>query len=279
MAGYTLVAREHKQEDTIIRLGDVTIGGSAKVYMAGPCAVESREQLLATAKLVRQGGAQILRGGAFKPRTSPYDFQGLAEKGLEYMAEAREATGLKVITEVMDITAVPVVVQYADILQIGTRNMQNFALLKAVGRLNKPVLLKRGLSATLEEWLQAAEYILCEGNQQVIFCERGIRTFTTHTRNTLDMSVVPALKQVSHLPVIVDPSHGTGRCDLVESMALAGMAAGADGILVEVHPNPAEALCDGPQSLNPKKYFSLMHKLQAMEDFLFNLARQKAVGE
>ncbi|CUH97277.1 Phospho-2-dehydro-3-deoxyheptonate aldolase [Propionispora sp. 2/2-37] len=279
MAGYTLVAREHKQEDTIIRLGEVVIGGSAKVYMAGPCAVESREQLLTTAKLVRQGGAQMLRGGAFKPRTSPYDFQGLAEKGLEYMAEAREATGLKIVTEVMDISAVPVVAQYADILQIGARNMQNFALLKTVGRLDKPVLLKRGLSATLEEWLQAAEYILYEGNQQVIFCERGIRTFTTHTRNTLDMSVVPVIKQVSHLPVIIDPSHGTGRRDLVESMALAGLAAGADGILVEVHPNPEEALCDGPQSLNPKEYFSLMQKLRAMEDFLFRLARPRAVGE
>lgn len=279
MANYKLVSREHKAEDTVIRLGDVTVGGSAKIFMAGPCAVESREQLLTTARLVRQGGAQILRGGAFKPRTSPYDFQGLAEKGLEYMAEARELTGLKIVTEVLEPDAVPLVAQYADILQVGARNMQNFSLLKAVGRVRRPVLLKRGLAATLEEWLQAAEYIMHEGNQQVIFCERGIRTFTTHTRNTLDMSVVPALRQVSHLPVIVDPSHGTGRRDLVAPMALSALAAGANGLMLEMHPTPETALCDGPQSLHPQEYFSLMRELRALAGFLDGIACRKAAGE
>jgi len=279
MASYRLVSREYKAEDTVIRLGDVVIGGTAKVFIAGPCAVESREQLLTTARLVRQGGAQILRGGAFKPRTSPYDFQGLAEKGLEYMAEARALTGLKIVTEVLEPDAVPVVAQYADLLQIGARNMQNFSLLKAVGRSQKPVVLKRGLAATMDEWLQAAEYILYEGNQQVVFCERGIRTFATHSRNTLDMSVIPALKQASHLPVIVDPSHATGRRDLVAPMSLAGLAAGADGIMVEMHPNPEIALCDGPQSLYPQEYFLLMQELRALSGFLGGLARQKAVGE
>lgn len=279
MANYKLVSRDYKAEDTVIRLGDVAIGGTAKVFMAGPCAVESREQLLTTARLVRQGGAQILRGGAFKPRTSPYDFQGLAEKGLEYMAEARELTGLKIVTEVLEPATVTLVAQYADILQIGARNMQNFSLLKAVGRLRRPILLKRGLSATLEEWLQAAEYIMHEGNQQVIFCERGIRTFVTHTRNTLDMSVIPALKQVSHLPVIADPSHGTGRRDLVAPMALSALAAGADGLMLEMHPTPETALCDGPQSLHPQEYFSLMRELRSLAGFLDGLACRKAVGE
>lgn len=278
MSKYKLVSREYKEEDSVIRIGDVAIGGVRKVVMAGPCAVESKEQLLLTAKIIRQGGAQILRGGAFKPRTSPYDFQGLAEKGLEYMAEAREATGLKIVTEVVECEAVPLVAQYVDILQIGARNMQNFSLLKAVGRTNKPVLLKRGLAATLDEWLQAAEYIVHEGNPRVVFCERGIRTFTTHTRNTLDMSVVPALKQLSHLPIIVDPSHGTGRRDLVGPMALAGLAAGADGLMIEVHPNPAEALCDGPQSLNPSEYFALMQEFREMEAFLNRLAVKRAAG-
>ena len=276
-----LVSREHQACDTIIRLGDITIGGdNAACIIAGPCAVESRSQMLETARLIKRGGAQILRGGAFKPRTSPYDFQGLEEKGLEYMAEAREATGLKIITEVTTPETVPLVAQYADILQIGARNMQNFALLKAAGRNNRPVLLKRGLCATIEEWLSAAEYILAEGNRQVIFCERGIRTFENYTRNTLDLSAVTALKTLSHLPVIVDPSHGTGRREMVAPLSLAALAGGADGLMLEVHPNPAEALCDGPQSLPPAQYLSLMHELKAMTAFLAaRPARKHAVGE
>ncbi|WP_346356016.1 3-deoxy-7-phosphoheptulonate synthase [Azotosporobacter soli] len=280
MAHYTLASRESKSDDTLIRLGELTLGGCEKLFIAGPCAVESRRQMLDTARLVKRGGAQILRGGAFKPRTSPYDFQGLAEKGLEYMAEAREATGLRIISEVMAPDAVPLVAQYVDILQIGARNMQNFALLKAAGRSNRPVLLKRGLSATIEEWLQASEYILSEGNQQVIFCERGIRTFESYTRNTLDLSAVSAIKALSHLPVIVDPSHGTGRREMVSPMSLAALASGADGLMLEVHPNPAEALCDGPQSLPPAEYLALMHQLRAMNAFLAKLPeRAKAVGE
>ena len=276
-----LVSREHQACDTIIRLGDITIGGdNASCIIAGPCAVESRSQMLETARLIKRGGAQILRGGAFKPRTSPYDFQGLEEKGLEYMAEAREATGLKIITEVTTPEAVPLVAQYADILQIGARNMQNFALLKAAGRNNRPVLLKRGLCATIEEWLSAAEYILAEGNRQVIFCERGIRTFENYTRNTLDLSAVTALKTLSHLPVIVDPSHGTGRREMVAPLSLAALASGADGLMLEVHPNPAEALCDGPQSLPPSQYLSLMQQLKSLDGFLSKLYNgQQAVGK
>lgn len=280
MADYRLAAREQHQHDTVIRVGEVVIGGGSRCYIAGPCAVESRRQMLETARLVKRGGAHILRGGAFKPRTSPYDFQGLAETGLEYMAEARNATGLKIITEVMDTASVSLVAQYADILQIGARNMQNFALLKAAGRTNRPVLLKRGLAATIEEWLQAAEYILAEGNQQVILCERGIRTFEPHTRNTLDLSAVAAVKTLSHLPILVDPSHGSGRREMVAPLSMAALAGGADGLMLEVHPNPAIALCDGPQSLPPAQYLALMPQLRALDSFLNQLpALNPAVGE
>jgi len=261
---YKLVTREFKQEDTVIDVGGVLIGGENLVVMAGPCAVESREQLLESARIVKAGGAQFLRGGAFKPRTSPYAFQGLEEKGLELLAEAREKTGLKIVTEVMDVQSVPVVADCADVLQIGARNMQNFQLLKAVGRINKPVLLKRGMAATLNEWLNAAEYIMNEGNYNVILCERGIRTFEDYTRNTLDLSAVAAIKMISHLPVIVDPSHGTGVWKLVGPMARAAVAAGADGLMIEVHPNPAVALSDGKQSLTPKKFNLLMKDLAAI---------------
>ncbi|NLT94479.1 MAG: 3-deoxy-7-phosphoheptulonate synthase [Clostridia bacterium] len=261
---YKLASREFKAQDTVITIGDVTIGGQELQVMAGPCAVESREQLLETAAIVKQGGAKILRGGAFKPRTSPYSFQGLEKKGLEYLAEARETTGLLIVTEVMDTRSVDLVSRYADILQIGARNMQNFPLLKEVGKTNKPVLLKRGLSATVEEWIMAAEYILAAGNNQVILCERGIRTFETYTRNTLDLSVVPVIKHLTHLPIIVDPSHGTGKWRLVGPMAKAAVVAGVDGLIIEVHPNPVEALSDGPQSLKPEKYYQLMEELRQL---------------
>ena len=245
---YKLVSREFKQEDTIVDVGGVLIGGSHLVVMAGPCAVESREQLLQSAEIVKKAGAHFLRGGAYKPRTSPYAFQGLEVRGLEMLAEAREKTGLKIVTEVVDVESVSVVSDYADMLQIGSRNMQNFQLLKTVGKTNKPVLLKRGLSATINEWLNAAEYIMSEGNYNVVLCERGIRTYEEYTRNTLDLSAVAAVKNISHLPIIVDPSHGTGRWELVGPMSRAGIAAGADGLMIEVHPNPAEALSDGKQS-------------------------------
>ncbi|MDU2065255.1 MAG: 3-deoxy-7-phosphoheptulonate synthase [Sporomusaceae bacterium] len=258
---YKLVSREFHPENSVITVNGFEIGGKNLAVMAGPCAVESEEQLLESAKIVKAAGAQFLRGGAYKPRTSPYSFQGLEEEGLKYLAKARELTGLSIVTEVVDSHSVPVVSQYADILQIGARNMQNFQLLKAVGKADRPVLLKRGISATIDEWLNAAEYILSEGNSQVIFCERGIRTFETHTRNTLDLSAVAALKELSHLPVIVDPSHGTGVRSLVGPMAKAAIAAGADGLIIEAHPNPAEALSDGAQSLNPEDFQSLMESL------------------
>lgn len=260
-AGYKLVSREFKNDDTIVDVGGVFVGGSDIVVMAGPCAVESREQLLEAARIVKAAGAQFLRGGAYKPRTSPYSFQGLEEKGLEMLAEARELTGLKIVTEVVDIESVPVVGTYADVLQIGARNMQNFKLLKAVGKSGLPVLLKRGIAATINEWLYAAEYIMSEGNFNVMFCERGIRTFEEYTRNTLDLSAVAALKNLSHLPVIVDPSHGTGLWKLVRPMAKAAIAGGADGLMIEVHPNPAEALSDGNQSLTPTNFQALMSEV------------------
>ena len=260
-ADYKLVSREFKQEDTIVNVGGILIGGSHLAVMAGPCAVESREQLLQSAFIVKEAGAQFLRGGAYKPRTSPYAFQGLEQKGLEMLAEAREKTGLKIVTEVVDVESVPVVSAYADMLQIGSRNMQNFQLLKTVGKTNKPVLLKRGLSATINEWLNAAEYIMSEGNYNVVLCERGIRTYEEYTRNTLDLSAVAAVKNISHLPIIVDPSHGTGRWKLVGPMARAGIAAGADGLMIEVHPNPAEALSDGKQSLTPKNFALTMQEV------------------
>ncbi|MCM0760881.1 Phospho-2-dehydro-3-deoxyheptonate aldolase [Sporomusa paucivorans] len=253
-----LVSREFRQEDTVVDVQGVKIGGKHLGIMAGPCAVESQEQLLEAAKAVKRVGAQFLRGGAYKPRSSPYSFQGLEERGLQMLAKAREQTGLKVVTEVMDAAAVGMISQYADVLQIGTRNMQNSNLLRAVGKTDKPVLLKRGMAATISEWLDAAEYIMCEGNHNVILCERGIRTFETYTRNTLDLGAVVAVKRLSHLPVIVDPSHGTGRWKMVRPMACAAVAAGADGLIIEVHPNPDVALCDGKQSLTPENFSLLM---------------------
>ena len=262
LAPYKLASREFKRENTVISLGDLEIGGEEIQVMAGPCAVESRDQLLETARMVKDCGARILRGGAFKPRTSPYAFQGLEEKGLEYLAEAREETGLRIVTEVMDTRMVGIVARYADILQVGARNMQNFPLLKEVAKTDRPVLLKRGLNATIEEWIMAAEYIMVSGNQRVILCERGIRTFETFTRNTLDLSAVPAIKQLTHLPVIVDPSHGTGKWRFVQPMARAAVAAGADGLIIEVHPNPSEAVCDGPQSITPERFAAVMSDLK-----------------
>ncbi|MGP1471911.1 MAG: 3-deoxy-7-phosphoheptulonate synthase [Schwartzia sp. (in: firmicutes)] len=265
---YKLVSREFHPQSSVIDVAGVPIGGDEFVVMAGPCAVESRAQLLESAEIARRGGAQFLRGGAYKPRTSPYSFQGLEEEGLKYLAEAREKTGLRVVTEVTEVDAVPTVAAYADLLQIGARNMQNFRLLKEVGRTQKPVLLKRGLAATLDEWLNAAEYILNEGNPNVIFCERGIRSYETYTRNTLDLSAVAAVKHLSHLPIIVDPSHGTGKWRLVKPMSLAAVAAGADGIILEMHPNPAKALSDGPQSLTPVNYEDLMKDVQKLARFM-----------
>ncbi|MCS7192007.1 MAG: 3-deoxy-7-phosphoheptulonate synthase [Armatimonadetes bacterium] len=272
---YKLVSREWKQETTLISVRDKIIGGEHLIIMAGPCSVESREQILETAKGVAQHGADILRGGAFKPRTSPHTFQGLGYEGLKLLKEASEATGLPIITEVMDTRDVEIVSEYADILQIGTRNMQNFSLLREAGQSGKPVLLKRGMSSTIEEWLQAAEYICIEGNPNVILCERGIRTFETYTRNTLDISAIVAAKQLSHLPVVADPSHGTGRRDMVIPMALAAIAAGADGLILEVHPNPAKALSDGAQSLTIQQFGELMQRLEpiaaAVNRKLYNL--------
>jgi 3-deoxy-7-phosphoheptulonate synthase len=258
---YKLVKRTKADGNTVIRVGSAVIGGSDLVMMAGPCAVEDREQYLATTLELKDMGVQVIRGGAFKPRTSPYAFQGLAEDGLDILQEVRRYTDLAVITEVMDTRDVEKVAEACDILQIGSRNMQNFILLKEAGRSGMPVLLKRGLSATIEEWLMAAEYIMAEGNEQVILCERGIRTFETHTRNTLDISAIPAVKHLSHLPVIVDPSHAAGRWGMVAPLAKASVAAGADGLLIEVHHNPAEALCDGGQSLTPGNFAQLMAEL------------------
>lgn len=261
LAPYKLASREFKPHDTVVTVGDVTIGGPEVVVMAGPCAVESKEQLLESADIVKKAGARILRGGAFKPRSSPYSFQGLEKQGLEYLALAREKTGLPIVTEVIDGRSLELAVKYTDILQIGARNMQNFSLLQEVAQAGMPVLLKRGISASMEEWILAAEYILKAGNSQVILCERGIRTFETYTRNTLDLSAVPAIKQLTHLPIIVDPSHSTGKWRWVPPMALGAIASGADGLLIEVHPNPKEALCDGPQSLAPEKFEQLMNSL------------------
>jgi len=259
---YKLAGREFHPDDTIIEVGGLRIGGDTVHVMAGPCAVESRDQILETAKAVKAAGATILRGGAFKPRTSPYSFQGLEEKGLQFLAEAREETGLLVVTEVVDPRTVDLVASYADILQIGARNMQNFLLLRELAKIDKPVMLKRGPSATFEEWIMAAEYIMAGGNYNVMFCERGIRTFENYTRNTLDLTAVPVLKNLSHLPVVVDPSHGTGRWNLVQPMSIAAVAAGADSLIIEVHPDPAKALSDGPQSLTFENFRSLMDDLR-----------------
>jgi len=253
-----LVSRQTNVMDTVINVKGIEIGGNEIVIIAGPCAVENREQLLETAKAVRSAGANILRGGAFKPRTSPYSFQGLGEEGLRYLSQAREVTGLPVVTEVMDTRQMELVCEYTDIIQIGSRSMHNFPLLREAGKCRKPVLFKRGLMATIDEYLNAAEYILSEGNREIILCERGIRTFETSTRNTLDLSAVPVLKRRSHLPVIIDPSHATGHSWLVPAMAKAAIAAGADGIMVEVHVKPLEALSDGPQSLYPDEFVKLV---------------------
>lgn len=259
---YKLVSRDFRREDTVVEVEGRTIGGRALAMIAGPCAVEDRESLLRVALDIKEAGAGFLRGGAFKPRTSPYSFQGLEKEGLEYLRQAKQATGLAIVTELMDPREMELVVEYTDIIQIGARNMQNFKLLREVGMARKPVLLKRGLSATIKELLMSAEYICSEGNHQVILCERGIRTFETMTRNTLDLAAVPVLKAESHLPVIVDPSHGVGRWDLVPPMALAAVAAGADGLMVEVHPSPEDALSDGVQSLKPQRFASLMEDLR-----------------
>ena len=270
---YKLVSREVKPESTVVAVAGVPVGGAELVFCAGPCSVESREQILAAARAVKAAGARLLRGGAYKPRTSPYAFQGLGEEGLKLLAEAREATGLGVVTEVIDTETFDLVEAYADCIQIGARNMQNFSLLRRAGRSRKPVLLKRGMASTLDEFLMAAEYILAGGNYQVILCERGVRTFADHTRNTLDLSVIPAVQRLSHLPIIADPSHGTGKRDKVHPLALAAVAAGASGLIVEVHPNPDRALSDGFQSLYPEQFQALADECRAIADLL---ARRKA---
>ena len=265
---YKLVSREFKPENTIIDVRGVSVDGEKLAIMAGPCAVESMEQLQEAASIVKEAGARFLRGGAFKPRTSPYDFQGLAEDGLKMLYEVGRAFDLRIITEIVDVNDVDLITKYADILQIGARNMQNFRLLQAVGRSDKPVLLKRGLSATITEWLNAAEYIVSAGNEQVMLCERGIRTYETFTRNTLDLSAVAAVKELSHLPIIVDPSHGTGRWQMVRPMARAAVAAGADGLIVEVHPHPEMALSDGDQSLTPKNFRAMMDDVRKIAEVM-----------
>ncbi len=261
---FKLAGREFHPENTVIKIGDLTIGDTELVMMAGPCAIEDEEQLIQAAVAVKKAGAKILRAGAFKPRTSPYSFQGLEQQGLQFLNRVREKTGLLIVTEVMDQFTVEEVAECADIVQVGARNMQNYYLLRELGRIRKPVLLKRGLSATIEEWLMAAEYVLSGGNYDVILCERGIRTFEPYTRNTLDLSAVPLVKQLSHLPVIVDPSHGTGLSGLVPAMSKAALAAGADGLMIEVHPNPQEALSDGPQSLTPAQFQALVKELKGV---------------
>jgi len=262
---FKLTSRAFRPEDTSFKIGDVTVGGNQLAVIAGPCSVESREQLLETAHAVKEAGATMLRGGAFKPRTSPYSFQGLGEEGLKLLAEAREATGLPVVTEVMSPTKVALVSVYADVLQIGARNMQNYDLLNAVGQAQRPVLLKRGMSATIEDLLMAAEYILRYGNNQVMLCERGIRTFDTkYTRNTFDVNAIPTLKELTHLPVIADPSHAIGVRRYVNQVTLAGVAAGGDGLIIEVHPDPDQAASDGAQSLTPSQFFELMSQVKTM---------------
>ncbi|MHB8062814.1 MAG: 3-deoxy-7-phosphoheptulonate synthase [Ruminiclostridium sp.] len=262
-----LYSLEAKAERTKVKVGPYEIGGHELIIMAGPCAVEDEQQILETAEGIARYGGHILRGGAFKPRTSPYSFQGMGREGLKLLRLAKEKTSLPIITEVMDIQSIEKVMDVADILQVGARNMQNFPLLKRLGRINKPILLKRGISSKVEEWLMSAEYILSEGNNQVILCERGIRTFETATRNTLDLSVVPLIKSISHLPIIVDPSHGTGIRSLVSSMAKAAVIAGADGLLLEVHPCPEKAVSDGNQSLNISEFAKLMEELKKMTVF------------
>ncbi len=265
---FKLASREVRKEDSIIDVGKVKIGQGYFCIMAGPCAVESREQIMETAEFVKKCGAHILRGGAYKPRTSPYSFQGMELEGLRLLKEASEKYDIPIVTEAMTVEQVPVVADYADIIQIGARNMQNFGLLRAVGKLNKPILLKRGMMSTINEWLMSAEYIISEGNPKVILCERGIRTFETETRNTLDIQAVPVVKKYSHLPIIIDPSHASGQWDLVIPMSRAAVAAGADGIMVEVHPNPAEALSDGAQSLKLSKFEQLMKEIKPLVEVM-----------
>lgn len=262
MKPFKLAGRELKQEPTVVDVGGVRIGGNEIVVMAGPCAIESETSYIETAKKVKEAGAGILRGGAFKPRSSPYSFQGLEEEGLKIMAKAREITGLRIVTEVVDTRDVGLVASYADIIQIGARNMQNFRLLHEVGLTQKPILLKRGLAATIEEWLMAAEYIMAAGNQSIILCERGIRTYETSTRNTVDMSAIPVVKELSHLPIIVDPSHAAGNWKYVGALSKGAIATGADGLIIEVHMDPPNALSDGPQSLRPTKFAQLMEEIE-----------------
>lgn len=265
---YKLVTLDLHAEKTVVRIGDATIGGDELAIIAGPCAIESREQAFTVAEAVRRSGARFFRGGAFKPRTSPYAFQGLEEEGLQILADIRDAFGLRIVTEALDERSVDLVERYGDMIQIGARSMQNFSLLRRVGKSGLPVLLKRGLSATLDEWLLAAEYIMAEGNYQVVLCERGIRTFSQHTRNTLDLAAVPAVRRISHLPVIVDPSHGTGKNYMVTALARAGVAVGADGLIIEVHAAPEQALCDGAQALTIAQYDQLVSEVLAIHEVL-----------
>ena len=263
---YKLVTLDLRPEKTVVKVGDAEIGGEELAIIAGPCAVENREQLFAIAEAVRRSGARFFRGGAFKPRTSPYAFQGLGEEGLKLLAEVREAFGLKIVTEAVDEASADLVDKYADMFQVGARNMQNFSLLKRAGRSRLPVLLKRGLSATIDEWLLAAEYIMAEGNYNVVLCERGVRTFAQHTRNTLDLAAVPAVQRISHLPVVIDPSHGTGKNHMVTPLARAGVAVGADGLIIEVHNQPERALSDGAQSLTLEQYAQLTQEVRAIHE-------------
>jgi 3-deoxy-7-phosphoheptulonate synthase len=265
---YKLITLDLRPEKTIVRVGDATIGGDELAIIAGPCAIESRTQAFAIAEAVRRSGARFFRGGAYKPRTSPYAFQGLGEEGLRILADIREAYGLKIVTEALDEAGVDLVERYGDMIQIGARNMQNFSLLRRAGKAKLPVLLKRGLSATLDEWLLAAEYIMAEGNYQVVLCERGIRTFAQHTRNTLDLAAIPAVRRISHLPVIVDPSHGTGKNFMVTPLARAGVAVGADGLIVEVHDQPEHALSDGAQALTLDQYEQLVNEVRSIHDVI-----------
>ena len=265
---YKLITLDLRPEKTIVRVGDATIGGDELAIIAGPCAIESRNQAFSVAEAVRRSGARFFRGGAYKPRTSPYAFQGLGEEGLKILAEIREAYGLKIVTEALDEAGVDLIERYADVIQIGARSMQNFSLLRRTGRSPLPVLLKRGLSATLDEWLLAAEYIMSEGNYRIVLCERGIRTFAQHTRNTLDLAAIPAVRRISHLPVIVDPSHGTGKNFMVTPLARAGVAVGADGLIVEVHDQPDRALSDGAQALTPDQYEQLVSEVRAIHEVI-----------
>ncbi|HEY6245896.1 MAG TPA: 3-deoxy-7-phosphoheptulonate synthase [Pyrinomonadaceae bacterium] len=265
---YKLITLDLRPEKTIVRVGDATIGGDELAIIAGPCAIESRAQAFAIAEAVRRSGARFFRGGAYKPRTSPYAFQGLGEEGLKILADVREAYGLKIVTEALDEPGVDLVERYGDVIQIGARNMQNFSLLRRAGKAKIPVLLKRGLSATLDEWLLAAEYVMAEGNYQVVLCERGIRTFVQHTRNTLDLAAIPAVRRISHLPVIVDPSHGTGKNFMVTPLARAGVAVGADGLIIEVHDQPEHALSDGAQALTLDQYEQLVSEVKSIHEVI-----------